>query len=305
MGFPAFALFDPQLPTAHPAQEAKIETTLAEAQRLVQEEQFSQALRVILEVCFLPLRVMPNLLLASFEQVTKPCSSNKAVNMCPCEPAGEGKQRHAKDKSCHIAQCMGAVNSDEPFALYEVAQGLCTCGYRWPSCGRQLHAKALDALADCLDKAEQYVAAFATALAIIRLDPASAVVSIMGIRRRGRLLLTDGLTRSDRGTAVVPESSGTSSSLPPRTLVPLGVAPWLSFLTDMPARPLLSSSELSSAASSRLACASQTATAAVQKTLSMWGAQSQSHLTHGTGPLIGSIRLFCGAWPIISSAIQP
>ena len=105
----------------------------------------------------------------------------KAVDMCPCEPAGEGKQRHPKDKSCHIAQCMEAVNSGEPFALYEVAQSLCRCGYRWPSCHRQLHAKALDALADCLDKAEQYVAAFAVALATIRLDPASAVVSVSRI----------------------------------------------------------------------------------------------------------------------------
>ncbi|KAH6844995.1 hypothetical protein B0I37DRAFT_173400 [Chaetomium sp. MPI-CAGE-AT-0009] len=149
-----FRLQDTQPDAPTPELDAKIEATLANGRQLVEDEQFSQALRVILE----------------------------AVNMCSCDPAGEGKRRHAKDKSCHISQCMLAVNSDDPYALYEVANGPCTCGYRWPSCTRQLHAVALDALADCLDKAEQYIAAFATALATIRLDPASAVGYCRGAR---------------------------------------------------------------------------------------------------------------------------
>lgn len=44
---------------ADAAKDAEIEATLADAQRLVQEDQFSQALRVILEVCFLALAGYP------------------------------------------------------------------------------------------------------------------------------------------------------------------------------------------------------------------------------------------------------
>ncbi|KAK3301379.1 uncharacterized protein B0H64DRAFT_383357 [Chaetomium fimeti] len=150
------APFQQEAPSDGPYGElkAEIEASLAEAKKHVEEEQFSQALRTILG----------------------------AVNKCPCEPAGEGKLRHAKDKACHIAQCMLAVNSGDPFALYQVANTPCTCGYRWLSCTRPLHAVALDALADCLDKAGQYIAAFATALATIRLDPASAVGYCRGAR---------------------------------------------------------------------------------------------------------------------------
>jgi hypothetical protein len=74
---------------------------------------------------------------------------------------------------------MAAVKSD-PDALYQVTKGPCACGYSWPSCTRPLHVLALDALADCLDKAGQYTGAFSVALATIRLDPASAVVSLDG-----------------------------------------------------------------------------------------------------------------------------
>ncbi|KAH6649755.1 hypothetical protein F5144DRAFT_635901 [Chaetomium tenue] len=134
--------------------DAEIQATLAEAEALVLDGQFRPALRLIV----------------------------KAINMCPCEPAGQGKQRHPKDKSCHIDQCMLAVNSGDPYALFEVAKSPCTCGYRWPSCTHQHHAAALDALANCLDRDAQYVAAFAAALAIIRLDPASAMGYCRGAR---------------------------------------------------------------------------------------------------------------------------
>ncbi|KAL2018009.1 hypothetical protein VTK56DRAFT_1389 [Thermocarpiscus australiensis] len=96
----------------------------------------------------------------------------RAVNLCPCEPAGNGKARHGKDKSCHISQCIAAVQGD-PDTLYRVAQSPCACGYSWPSCTQHLHALALDTLAACLQRAEQYVSAFSTALSVIRLDPAS------------------------------------------------------------------------------------------------------------------------------------
>jgi hypothetical protein len=97
--------------------------------------------------------------------------------MCPCDPAGSGKTRHGKDKACHISQCVAAVCLNDPEALRQVAQSPCACGYSWPACSRPLHVPALDALAECLEKAGQHVSAFSTALSIVRLDPASAVVS--------------------------------------------------------------------------------------------------------------------------------
>ncbi|KAJ4306116.1 hypothetical protein N0V88_000912 [Collariella sp. IMI 366227] len=98
----------------------------------------------------------------------------KAINLCPCH-ASDGKARHGKDKSCHISQCITAVQGKERSALYQVAGRPCACGYSWPSCPRQLHALALDALADCLAKADQFVSAFSTGLSIVRLDPVSPV----------------------------------------------------------------------------------------------------------------------------------
>ena len=95
--------------------------------------------------------------------------------MCPC--AGS-QARHGKDKSCHIQQCVAALKKeDDPNALYQVAQGPCACGYSWPACARPSHALALDALAECLDKAEQHLSAFSTALSVVRLDPTSPMVS--------------------------------------------------------------------------------------------------------------------------------
>ncbi|KAK3309131.1 uncharacterized protein B0T15DRAFT_509519 [Chaetomium strumarium] len=132
-----------------PEWEEKFRTTLAEGRMLMDSDNRapSMALPIIME----------------------------AVNMCPCDPAGSGKTRHDKDKSCNISQCIDAVRSDNPGALYEVAKRPCACGYSWPSCTRIEHAIALDALAECLTKAGQHVSAFSTALSIIRLDPASAV----------------------------------------------------------------------------------------------------------------------------------
>ncbi|KAK4241638.1 hypothetical protein C8A03DRAFT_30221 [Achaetomium macrosporum] len=129
--------------------EEKFKAMLAEGRELMDSDngEYSRALPVIME----------------------------AVNMCPCDPAGNGNARHGKDKSCNISQCIDAVRSDDCGALYRVAKGPCACGYSWPSCIRPEHAIALDALAECLDKAGQHVSAFSTALGIIRLDPASAV----------------------------------------------------------------------------------------------------------------------------------
>ncbi|KAK3328322.1 hypothetical protein B0T19DRAFT_187122 [Cercophora scortea] len=93
----------------------------------------------------------------------------KAVNQCPCAPAA-----HGKEKSCNISQCTAAVQSSDPDALYNVASGPCRCGFSWPRCTRSVHIEALDTLADCLARTNHYVAAFSTALGIIRLDPASA-----------------------------------------------------------------------------------------------------------------------------------
>ncbi len=98
--------------------------------------------------------------------------------MCSCEPAGGGKTRHGKEKSCHISQCVAAVRHKDPDALYQAAQVPCVCGYSWPACSRRLHMLALDALADCLEKGGQHVSAFSTALGMVRLDPASPVVSL-------------------------------------------------------------------------------------------------------------------------------
>ncbi len=98
--------------------------------------------------------------------------------MCPCDPAGSGKSRHGKDKACHISQCVAAATSKDPEALRQVARGPCACGYSWPACSRPMHVMAQDALAECLEKADQHVSAFSTALSTVRLDPASAVVSL-------------------------------------------------------------------------------------------------------------------------------
>ncbi|KAK4153205.1 hypothetical protein C8A00DRAFT_43831 [Chaetomidium leptoderma] len=138
---------DSQPNPADELSEAKVHAALAEGRNLVRHRQYSKALHAIME----------------------------AVYMCQCNPAGNGKTRHGKDKSCHISQCIGAVNSKDADALYKVAKIPCACGYSWPSCVRPLHMMALDALAECLDKAEQHTSAISTSLAMIRLDPASAV----------------------------------------------------------------------------------------------------------------------------------
>lgn len=101
--------------------------------------------------------------------------------MCKCNPGANGKPRHPKDKSCNISQCMAAVRSKDPDRLYRVAKSRCACDYAWPSCTRPLHARALDTLADCLSRADQHVSALSTALAVVRLDPGSAIVSLHGL----------------------------------------------------------------------------------------------------------------------------
>ncbi|KAK4246770.1 hypothetical protein C7999DRAFT_41840 [Corynascus novoguineensis] len=140
--------------------DAKITAAIAQGKELTQKGDFSKALRITLD----------------------------AVNMCPCDPAGNGKQRHRKDKSCNILQCMAALKSNDPDALYRIAQGPCACGYSWQSCTLPQHAVALDALADCLFRANQYTAALSTALATIRLDPASAVGYCRGVKILRHLL---------------------------------------------------------------------------------------------------------------------
>lgn len=99
----------------------------------------------------------------------------QAVNMCPCHPAGNPPPRHKKDKSCHISHFIQALDKPDPEILFDTAKAPCPCGYVWPSCARQQHALALDALAQCLEQADQLVSAFSTALSIINLDPTSAI----------------------------------------------------------------------------------------------------------------------------------
>ena len=99
--------------------------------------------------------------------------------MCPCHPAANQQAAHQKDTTCSISQCIVAVKSDDADALDKAVRGPCACGYSWPTCTHSLHALALDAQAERLEKMERYVGAFSTALALVRLDPASAVVSTM------------------------------------------------------------------------------------------------------------------------------
>ncbi len=110
----------------------------------------------------------------------------KVVNMCPCSANADGGQaRHGKDKTCNVHQWVAALDhEDDPDALYLVSQGPCACGYAWPGCAYPLHAVALDALAECLEKAGQHLSAFSTALSIIRLNPISSVVSFVWTRRQ-------------------------------------------------------------------------------------------------------------------------
>ncbi|KAK3904146.1 hypothetical protein C8A05DRAFT_42725 [Staphylotrichum tortipilum] len=132
-----------------PLNETEIMMALNKGRDLMENKEYSKALRAIMD----------------------------AVNMCPCSPSGAGTQaRHGKDKSCHIQQCVTALKKeDHPDALYQVAKCPCACGYSWPACPRLSHASALDTLVECLDKAEQHLSAFSTALSVIRLDPTSAI----------------------------------------------------------------------------------------------------------------------------------
>lgn len=127
--------------------------------------------------------------------------------MCECSAAKDEKARHGKDKSCHISQCLIALQSEDPDALEQVANGPCACGYPWPTCARPLHAQSLDALAECLNAAEQHVNAISTALGIIRLDPASAMVCQAGQTFQTQVRMTD-CSVSARATAELLRSSG-------------------------------------------------------------------------------------------------
>ncbi|KAK0719567.1 hypothetical protein B0H67DRAFT_573451 [Lasiosphaeris hirsuta] len=106
--------------------------------------------------------------MASLDYAKALSSIMKAIAVCPCSPT-----THGKDKSCNILQCTVAVRNPDPGALLEVANNPCTCGKRWPSCARSLHTQAADTLVECLEKAKRHVAAFSTALGLIRLNPAS------------------------------------------------------------------------------------------------------------------------------------
>ncbi|ESA42542.1 hypothetical protein NCU10476 [Neurospora crassa OR74A] len=103
----------------------------------------------------------------------------KAINACPCKPGS-----HGNNKACHISQCVTAVYEESPDALHRAATEPCSCGFVWPSCTDLFHIRAVDSLADSLDKQEKHVAAFSTALGLIRLDPAHPI----GYCRVARLL---------------------------------------------------------------------------------------------------------------------
>jgi len=78
------------------------------------------------------------------------------------------------------------MEEDDLEALDNVAHGPCACGYKWPSCVLPTHALVLDALAECLDKAEQHLSAFSTALSTIRLNSRSAIVSLVRTRSQNK-----------------------------------------------------------------------------------------------------------------------
>ncbi|KAK1750616.1 hypothetical protein QBC47DRAFT_393890 [Echria macrotheca] len=96
----------------------------------------------------------------------------KTINLCACSPSSN---KHPKDKSCNILQCIKAVNSPSIDALRIVTTGPCTCGTIWPACTAPLHAEAVDELAGCLEKAGKWEAALSVALGLVRLDFASAI----------------------------------------------------------------------------------------------------------------------------------
>ncbi|KAK3403193.1 hypothetical protein B0T20DRAFT_400264 [Sordaria brevicollis] len=112
----------------------------------------------------------------------------KSVNNCPCKPGS-----HGPNKACHISQCVAAVYEESPDALYRAAREPCPCGFVWPSCTDVFHICGLDHLAYSLDKEGKHVAAFSTALGLIRLDPAHP----MGYCRAAKILR--GLTKKQDG----------------------------------------------------------------------------------------------------------
>ncbi|KAK0635317.1 hypothetical protein B0T17DRAFT_38050 [Bombardia bombarda] len=142
----------------------------------------------------------------------------KAASMCPCSPAS-----HGKDKSCNILQCAAAVKDADPDALYHVARGPCSCGFQWPSCTRPLHIQAVDTLAECLERARHYLAAFSTALGLVRLDPASAV-GYCRVAKILRYLLRCHQNQDltvDRSLAVIIRDAGLASANELRGLITL------------------------------------------------------------------------------------
>jgi hypothetical protein len=152
--------------------------------------------------------------------------------MCPCNPAASQQTAHQKDTTCSISQCIAAVKSDDTDALDEAVRGPCACGYSWPTCTRPLHALALDAQAERLEKIERYVGAFSTALALVRLDPASAVVSTMAHPSTS----LHRLTRCNRATAV-PRGSSLTCSRTALRRIPPSLARSLPSLEEMAPRP--------------------------------------------------------------------
>ncbi|KAK3360259.1 hypothetical protein B0T25DRAFT_125884 [Lasiosphaeria hispida] len=154
-------------------------------------------------------------LMASLEYAKALSSIMKAIAVCPCSPT-----THGKDKSCNIFQCTLAVRSTDPGALFEVANSSCSCGKRWPSCTRSLHIQAVDTLTECLEKAKRHVAAFSTALGLIRLDPTSPV-GYCRVARIIRYLLKSSQTDADaaRSLAVLVRDTKLGSADKLRALI--------------------------------------------------------------------------------------
>ncbi|KAL2264709.1 hypothetical protein VTJ83DRAFT_7219 [Remersonia thermophila] len=167
-----------------------IDKAIANGRHLMERRKFTEALRIFI----------------------------KAVNMCPCHPNGAAPSRHPKDKSCHISQFLKALENPNLDILHEVARTPCPCGYAWPSCTRPQHAVALDTLAECLEKAGQYVSAFSTALSIVRLDPASAIgYCRTALMIKGVLKKPSGADANPATTALLPVLLGPAANPPSPT----------------------------------------------------------------------------------------
>ena len=97
-----------------------------------------------------------------------------ALEACGCPMGGN----HLKTtRTCNIVECVTAVQGDDLGALSALHENPCSCGFDWSACEQPLHAETVDKLAECLEEATLYTRAIQAGFYLVRLDPASPVVS--------------------------------------------------------------------------------------------------------------------------------